>query len=246
MEQSALEAMQACQATHWWYKARRRILANIIATLPLPPHAHILEAGCGPGVNLPMLKRFGQVHAFDISPYCVAAACAQGFAATLGHLPDGLPALPAMDLVGAFDVIEHVADDQAALKSLYAALKPGGYFIATVPAYGWLWSEHDVRNHHFRRYTRPHFKRVIEQAGFEVLRMSYFNSHLFPLIAAIRGVRTLLGLRGFQDERVPPRALNALLETIFASEVYGLRAFDYPFGVSLLVTAHKKPTMMLC
>jgi SAM-dependent methyltransferase len=243
MEHSALEAMQACQATHWWYVARRQILASWIAKLALPAPADnipdILEAGCGPGVNLAMLARFGRVHAFDISPYCVAAARAQGFDVQQGHLPDGMPALPAMDLIGAFDVIEHVADDAAALKSLYATLKPGGYLLASVPAYPWLWSEHDVRNHHHRRYTRSHFRLVLAKAGFEIVRLSYFNAHLFPLIAGIRCLRNALGLQGFQDERVPPPALNRVLQAIFAMEIHGLRVFDYPFGVSLLALARK-------
>jgi SAM-dependent methyltransferase len=188
-----------------------------------------------------MLGRFGQVSAIEPDDEARAyAATRSGVEVRGGLLPDGLPAFEAaFDLVAAFDVIEHVDQDQASLAALGQLLKPGGRLIATVPANQWMWSDHDVRHHHKRRYTLEGFRAVVQGAGLEVRKSSYFNSLLFPAIGAVRLAKIAAHAHGGDDEAMPGPALNRALHTVFAAEKPILRGVDLPFGVSILVIAQR-------
>ena len=148
--------MAAHDSTHWWYRARRDILADYLTREGrLPEQARILEIGCGTGHNLPMLASFGSVEAIEIDPAARDIASLR-LGRPVGAAP--LPILPgvernAYDLIAVLDVVEHIEDDVAALKAMAACLKPGGKILITVPAHQWLWSAHDVVNHHHRRYS---------------------------------------------------------------------------------------------
>ena len=241
MERETYDRMRVLEQTHWWFTARREILAAEIGRLPLPPRPRILEVGCGPGGNLDLLKRFGEVRAIEPDAESRAyAAERSGVTVEGGLLPDGLPDLGGpFDLIAAFDVVEHVDDDAGAVAALAARLKPGGFLVTTVPAYAWLWSEHDAKHHHKRRYTRPAYRRLFDRAGLKVRRATYFNTVLFPPIAAVRLAKAAARSRGGDDERLPPPALNSLLRGLFAAEASILRALDLPFGVSILLIAER-------
>ncbi len=241
MEATAYIDMARVQDTHWWYRARRRILATVIAGLGLPSQAKILEVGCGPGGNLAMLDGFGEVCALE--PYGPAADVARSRGSWLikpGSLPAGIDFDGPFDLIAAFDVIEHVEDDVAALSALAQRVGPGCRFIMTVPAYQWLWSAHDVHNHHFRRYTRSLLSARLQQAGFEIERISYFNTLLFPLIASVRLIQSMLGIAAKAEEITPGLLANKILEAVFSSEMALLNVTNLPFGVSLLAVARRK------
>jgi SAM-dependent methyltransferase len=241
MERHIYERMRELQETHWWFAARREILSAEITRLPLPKPARILEVGCGPGGNLEVLKAFGDVRAIEPDAESRAyAAERSGVIVEGGLLPDGLPDLGGpFDMVAAFDVIEHVDDDAGAVAALGRLLKPGGFLVTTVPAYAWLWSEHDAQHHHKRRYTRPRFRRLFEAAGLKVRRATHFNAVLFPPIAAVRLARSAAGVKGSNDEAMPSPAVNGLLQRLFGSEKAILRATDIPFGVSILLIAER-------
>jgi SAM-dependent methyltransferase len=120
------------------------------------PGSRILEVGCGTGHNFPMLEQFGSVEAIEVDPAARAMA-EQRLGRPVGSRRcRRLPAWPtaAFDLIGSFDVIEHIEDDRAALAGIARCLKPGGKFVMTVPAHQWMWSAHDVVNHHQRRYSK--------------------------------------------------------------------------------------------
>jgi SAM-dependent methyltransferase len=140
------------------------------------------------------------------------------------------------DLVGAFDVIEHIADDAAALASIAAKLKPTGKFVMTVPAHQWMWSSHDVVNHHKRRYSKAALKALIEASPMKLDRIGYFNSLLFPLAVAQRGA-SKLRREDDADVSLPPAPLNAALEKIFAAERYLVGRLPLPPGLSLFAVA---------
>jgi SAM-dependent methyltransferase len=240
MERAIYDQMRVLQQDHWWFAARREILAAEIRRLRLPDPAQILEAGCGPGGNLAMLQRFGEVVA--IEPDAESrdyAAERNGVDVRPGLLPQSAPDFGrTFDLVAAFDVIEHVPDDAGAVQRLGEYLKPGGFMITTVPAYGWMWSEHDAAHHHQRRYDLKAYRRLFENAGLEVRRASHFNTLLFPPIAAVRLAKNAAGLSG-GDDAMPSPAVNGVLKAVFGLERGLLAAADLPFGVSILLIAQR-------
>jgi len=240
MERAIYDQMRVLQQDHWWFAARREILAAEIRRLRLPDPAQILEAGCGPGGNLSMLQRFGEVVAIEPDAESRAyAAERNGVDVRAGLLPQSAPDFGrAFDLVAAFDVIEHVPDDAGAVARLGEYLKPGGFMITTVPAYGWMWSEHDAAHHHQRRYDLKAYRRLFENAGLKVRRASHFNTLLFPPIAAVRLAKNAAGRSG-GDDTMPSPAVNGVLKAVFGLERGLLAAADLPFGVSILLIAQR-------
>jgi SAM-dependent methyltransferase len=236
MERVIYDRMAEHDSTHWWYRARREVLASVIARkVKLPPNPRILEIGCGTGHNLPMLARFGRVDAVEIDAAARAVAEKRlGRAIGSGPLPHlaGVPEA-SYDLVALLDVLEHVEDDVAALKSIARRLKPGGTILLTVPQYPWMWSGHDVANHHHRRYVKATLKGAIARAGLKLELLSSFNSLLFPLAAAQRVLARIAGKEG-SDDNPPPRPVNALFEKVFGLERYLVGRVPMPSGVSLL------------
>jgi SAM-dependent methyltransferase len=239
MERIVYDRMAELDELHWWYRARREVLAALIARRIAPPAgARILEIGCGTGHNLTMLKRFGRVDGIEIDAAARAIASRR-----LGHavLDAPLPGLPgieegAYDLVAILDVLEHVEEDREALAGIAGKLRPGGRLLITVPAFPWLWSAHDEVNHHKRRYTRRTLSAAIGEAGLELELLSWFNSLLFPIAAAARLAGRVTGKED-SDDKLPPRPVNALFETLFGLERYAIGRLPFPPGVSLVAIA---------
>jgi SAM-dependent methyltransferase len=241
MDRQVYEHLRRLEDRHWWFLARRSILADQISRLGLPRSARLLEVGCGAGGNLELLARFGEVTAVEPDEESRSFAAGKAHATVVdGGLPDGLP-FPSerFDLVAALDVIEHIDDDGASVRALAGLLKPGGFLVATVPAYRWMWSAHDALHHHKRRYTLGRFRRLFETAGLKVRKASYFNTLLFPLIAAIRLVKAALGMKRGDEEAMPGASLNSILSALFGAERFWLRTAAFPFGVSILLIAER-------
>jgi len=239
MDRAVYDQMRKVEQDHWWFAARREILARQIEALDLPAGARILEVGCGTGGNLAMLGRYGQVTGLEPDADSRAYAAERTGASVIdGALPQGLPE-PGYDLVAALDVIEHVDADAEAVAAMGALLKPGGALVTTVPAHGWLWSRHDELHHHKRRYGLNAYRRLFQAAGLTVRKASYFNSLLFPAIAFARALKALPGVKAPDDDTLPPPALNGLLRRIFAAEAPLLRRANLPLGVSILLVAER-------
>jgi SAM-dependent methyltransferase len=239
MERVVYQQMAALDERHWWYRARRKIIADLIRREGgLPKDPNILEIGCGTGHNLDMLSGFGHVDALELDEEARTLSEKR-----LGRkvMSSPLPELEEVadshyDLICAFDVIEHIDDDRSALASIAAKLKSGGKFIMTVPAHQWMWTAHDVVNHHKRRYSKRALKALVDASPLQLERVGYFNSLLFPLAVA---ERTLSKLRGKQDSdvKLPAAPLNAALEKVFATERYLVGRLPLPPGLSLFAVA---------
>lgn len=241
MDRGTYDRMRTLQEGHWWFEGRRRILAGLIGALGLPTPAKILEVGCGPGGNLAMLQRFGDVAALEPDAESRAYAAERtGVSIEGGSLPDGLPFAPAsFDLVCAFDVIEHVDQDAASVAALGRLAKPGGYLATTVPGQPWMWSRHDELHHHKRRYRLKDYRALFAAAGLEIVRASYFNTVLFAPIAAIRALKMATGSTAADDDAMPPALINRLLTGLFGAELVWLRHGPLPIGVSIVLIARR-------
>jgi SAM-dependent methyltransferase len=180
MELAAYQSLRDSQDHHWWFVGRRRIVARLIERfVPLPAAARVLEAGCGYGGNLAMLGQLGEVHAFEFDDEARAHATRLApRPVAYGRLPDAIGFDgERFDLVAMLDVLEHIDDDVASLRSLGDRLAPGGAVLLTVPAVPWLWSEHDVIHQHKRRYTRTLLKERLHEAEFEIVGRGHSGEH---------------------------------------------------------------------
>jgi SAM-dependent methyltransferase len=239
MDRRVYDRMAEHDSTHWWYRARRDILADYLSREgKLPKRARILEIGCGTGHNLPMLAQFGTVDAIEIDPAARGIA-SQRLGKPVGEAPlPGLPGVPDShyDLIAVLDVVEHIEDDVAALRAMRARLAPGGKILITVPAHQWMWSAHDVVNHHHRRYSKGTLVKAIEAAGLRPRKLGYFNSLLFPLAAGARLAGRITG-RDDSDDSPPPGPVNKLFEAIFRLERHLVGRLPMPPGVSIVTLA---------
>jgi SAM-dependent methyltransferase len=239
MERVVYQQMAELDERHWWYCARRKIIADLIRReTQLPKDGRILEIGCGTGHNLAMLSGFGHVEGLELDEEARSLSEKRlGRKVMSSPLPE-LAEVPDRQyhLIGAFDVIEHIENDRAALVSIARKLRPGGKFILTVPAHQWMWSAHDVVNHHKRRYSKRGLKELIDSSPLKLERIGYFNSLLFPLAVAERAASRLRGKED-ADVTLPPAPLNAALEKVFACERYLVGRLPLPPGLSLFAVA---------
>jgi SAM-dependent methyltransferase len=194
--------------------------------------------GCGTGHNLAMLSEFGTVDGLELDDEARSLAEKRlGRPVLSAPLPElaGVPEAH-YDMIAALDVIEHIDDDAAALASIARRLKPGGKLLMTVPAHQWMWSAHDVVNHHKRRYSKRALKQLIEGSPLRLEAIGYLNSLLFPVAVAERLSSRLRG-KDNADLSLPPKPLNAALEAVFAAERHLVGRLPLPPGLSLFAVA---------
>jgi hypothetical protein len=141
-----------------------------------------------------------------------------------------------------FDVLEHVEDEDRMLSEVHRVLASGGFLLLSVPAYMFLWSDHDVSLRHCRRYVRRTLAGALERNGFAVRRLTYAMASILAPVAAVRFVSSRLPRRGGpRSSYVPtPRPLNALLSAVLSLEASWLTRADLPFGTSILALAQRR------
>jgi trans-aconitate methyltransferase len=239
---TAFASLAAAEANHWWFRSRNRILLWALAN-HIGRFNSFLEVGCGtafvlegihtsyPNAELHGSEYFeeGLVHARERLP---SATFIQLDATTMSEVDR-------YDVIGTFDVIEHIEQDQVVLNNLANALKLGGSLLISVPQHRWLWSQVDEFACHVRRYTRSELIEKVKSTGLQVQYVTSFVSFLVPLMWLSR-------LRKYKGEYDPmtefqiPRWLNKGLEWVMKTELIFLKfGVRLPMGGSLLLVAKK-------
>jgi len=245
MDSTEYDKMYLLEETNWWYSGRRGLILKAVAQLRKrfsDKSMRILDAGCGTGINLRYLQTYGDVYGLDISKEALEFSRIRGLSPLICGSVDMLPLKSEyVDLVVALDVIEHIQDDVSAIRELNRVLRPGGCLIVTVPAFQFLWSNHDLAVHHKRRYTRSELRDLLRLRGFIVERATYWNFFLFLPVAAMRMLkRASLSQRNKQTDLVElPTNINRIMHGLLSVENCILGWFDLPFGVSIMCVCRK-------
>lgn len=238
--------------THWWHIGKRRIVYSLLRRY-IPRGSRqdrrALDLGCGTGLNLEHLERYATTTGTDYFEEALDFCRERGHTllckADAAHIPF---ADRYFDIATALDVIEHLDDDLAALRELYRVMKPGGLLIVSVPAYKLLWTYWDDILGHRRRYTTRMLRDVIEQAGFELLKVSYSNALTLVPAITVRLAKSLLyrAARRRGNRRDPqtdfmtlPGPVNGALISYYGLESWLLRRASLPFGLSVVCVAQR-------
>jgi len=216
----------------WWYRGRAAVVRAVLDRIDSPDGQRILDFGAGYGGMHDELARRGEVYAFEPDVEAQSQAKKKNYRAIYDSERAALGRR--YDLIGLFDVLEHIEDDRAFLERAHDALEENGKLIITVPAMPFLWSVHDVMHHHFRRYTRETLRHALIRAGYTVEYLSHWNAALFVPAALTR----LLGRSG-ESSFMLPRFLDTIFHTLIRTESALMRLTPLPFGISLVALARK-------
>jgi len=246
MKHEFRQAMARLEDDHWWFRARRDILDRAVARFVGTTNL-ALTVGVGITREAEMLAKRTRLVAIDrarIDSRCLDVALPAQADATAIPFGDSV-----FDAVFLFDVLEHVDQEAKALAEIRRVLRPGGTLLVTVPAFMFLYGLQDEVSEHKRRYRRKPLVALLCRSGFQVEYASYFNTFLFPPIAAVRVFR-----RVFPSGRSPevserngasdfdlrlPGALENALEKLFSLERHAVGNAALPFGVSILCSAKR-------
>jgi SAM-dependent methyltransferase len=232
------------EASNFWFRARNRLIVWALGRF-FPGARSFLEAGCGTGFVLS-----GVAAAFPALAVTGGEVATEGLGIAARRAPRAvlvqmdarrIPFRGEFDVVGAFDVIEHIEDDRAVLGELFAAAAPGGGLLLTVPQHPSLWSEYDARARHVRRYRAGELRAKTTEAGFEIVKLTSFVTLLLPFMYASRLAQRAPG-KDYDPlaELKLPRWLNWSLERVLDVERMLIRAgTSLPAGGSLLLAARR-------
>jgi 2-polyprenyl-3-methyl-5-hydroxy-6-metoxy-1,4-benzoquinol methylase len=239
MDPLAVQAMIAAESAHPWYRARLFFVENALSSFETKD-VKILDFGCGSGAALDVCKRLGfaQTLGLDVSDDCVESTKRRGIRAEKIGLE--FPEVKEdFDFVICLDVLEHLQDDINYLSKLKDMLKENGRILVSVPAHQFLWSSHDDLNHHFRRYSRKSFMRLVNESQLKIVEIRYWNSLLFPLFVFSR-ILSRFSRRSISSEfNVPPKFLSEILFFILRQEVKH-KFFGRLVGLSIVATLSPK------
>jgi len=231
--------LEEIEADHWWFVGKRHLLRSLLGD----SHAgkRVLDLGCGTGGILRDLMPHCRCYGMDRSELGLRICRDQGFTTlTRGDLREIPFRSGSFDTVLLMDVIEHLDDDEGFLRRAAELVDAGGRIVVSVPAFQWLWSQHDVTFQHRRRYTARNLTSVIQRAGLVPERVTYTNFAVFPVAAVWRNLsrcRALGRIAPRHDFWPVPRWLNALLTKVYAFEGRVLRRLNLPVGVSVVCIA---------
>jgi 2-polyprenyl-3-methyl-5-hydroxy-6-metoxy-1,4-benzoquinol methylase len=232
------------EPTSFWFRSRNRLIVQLLRR-HFPDAKNLLEIGCGTGYVLSGVhEAMPQLNLAGSELYTAGL----GFAST--RLPGAtlyqmdcrhIPFEAEFDVVCAFDVLEHVEEDEVALAEMFNAVRPGGGIIVSVPQHKWLWNAGDDYAHHKRRYRRSELRAKLAAAGFDVVRMTSFVTLLLPVMALSRSRRRDLHTYNPKSEYQAPRAIDRAMESVLEAERWLIRrGISLPAGGSLVAVARRR------
>ncbi len=237
------------ERNNWWFLARKEILKDqLYRVFKESRNLKILNVGAALGASTVLLQEFGEVTSIEYNQECCDFV---NDLLGLGLMQGSITELPfkdsEFDLVCAWDVVEHVEQDELAIKELHRVCKPGGYTFTTVPTFKFLWSEHDVINQHVRRYTMRNYLLLFDKEMAGIYFKSYFNFFLFFPVAIFRITSAWIKRDSknkqarSDNSRLNNSFISRLLFYIFRSESFFLkRGFHFATGISLMVISRKR------
>ena len=244
---SDFEFLSQAERTHFWFAVRRRLILSLVKTYA-PQARRFVEVGCGSGnvsKALSEWRSWDRFLATEIHPTGLTLAAPTLPAEVELLQADGrtLPFEGAFDLAGAFDVLEHIREDEAVMARIRRGLVPGGIFLATVPQHPFLWSAADEVAYHERRYRRGELESKLVDAGFEIVFSTSYMALLFPIMAASRLLSR--NTKSVSDSRVTARKefavspfVNRAMQTVLSAEISLTElGFQWPAGGSRVVVA---------
>lgn len=250
MEEKLLDKFHVVENRHWWWEGRRQLLKQLLSYLPAGRQVKLLDVGCGTGETMNFINALmpkAEVYGVDTSRVAVA------YTRSRGHKKVGLSGAEKLPFKNIFfdailflDVLEHIENDLGAINEAKRVLKKGGVMIISCPALPVLWSDHDTNQGHIKRYQISDFRKLAQDTGMKIEWVGYFNFYLSPVIAVIRWLSRVPGLRKLASYESGANYnvanygwINEILKKIFVTEIKLTRYWDYPWGVSVAVKLRK-------
>ena len=229
---------------YWWFVGHRDIIYKLINNYD--KNAKILEIGCASGSLLKLLeiKGFKNIYGIDISEEAIKLCKKKGIRNC--YVMDAVNMKfkdEEFDLIIAADVLEHIKDHSIALNEWKRVLKKNGKMIVFVPAFKFLWSDHDDINHHYRRYSKGELVKALNDSNFNIIRSSYWNFFLFFPVGLFRILKRSFKIRNKNEKKDQLYELNPFINKIFIGllkfENSLIMMLNFPIGVSVFVIAKK-------
>lgn len=244
MNSEEYDRMYRLEDSYWWFVGRHHLVLSFLKRIAGGRRdLTILDIGCGTGAMSAKLEQFGTVVSADFSPLALEYSRRRSLKRLCAADAMRLPfRTGSFDAIIALDILEHLPDDEAALREFHRVLKPGGHVIASVPAYQSLWSPHDVALMHFRRYMAGEVRQRFTEARLRVEKLSYAMTLLYPVVWAVRQVTRRMRSRNEnpQASLTPvPGFANRLLVGILELENSVIRHLNLPFGVTVFCMAQR-------
>ncbi|MDP1580003.1 MAG: class I SAM-dependent methyltransferase [Candidatus Didemnitutus sp.] len=245
MDSSEYANLARVEGAHWYYAGKREIVRRWLLRERPPLAADtLLDCGAGTGRFAKEMEAHCQVLVLDDHEEALRLLRTQFRADQVLSLAGDRVPLPDASLhyVTALDVLEHVPDDGAVVRGFHRLLQPGGLAVVTVPAGMALWSDWDVSLHHYRRYSRPQLRALFSASEWDIVYANYTNVAVYPAVWLLRRWRRWLPAKqgaARAEDRVPSPWLNRVLRWSFVAPAFW--PLPFPFGVSLLLVARRRP-----
>jgi 2-polyprenyl-3-methyl-5-hydroxy-6-metoxy-1,4-benzoquinol methylase len=224
---------------HWWWRARAELIIETLQRLRPSGWKYILDVGCGDGLLFPRLRQFGMVEGIEPSLRATNASNADGNCIYTCSFDQNFRPPHKYSLILMLDVLEHLQDPIGALRHAGELLEPNGTILITVPAFMTLWTNHDVLNHHFTRYTKGGLRQLAVRAGLRVMEARYF----FHWMYAAKFIVHVFEHAFHPEAKLPhiPRAwINRSLYMISRAEQKILSKLPIPIGSSLMAVVERQ------